>query len=66
MTDDAGKVAVRHHLKLEKRNDAGELYETVELDADDQGTITKAKVTQRKEHLAPDDAYARDIPLDQE
>ena len=52
----AAAITIAQHVRLEKRNDKGELFEVVEVEVDAAGT--RAKVTQRKPGLAPDEAYA--------
>jgi hypothetical protein len=58
MSGDQQELKVEHRFKLEKRNDVGELYEVVEVAADERGRVKTAKVTHRKPGLAPPEAYA--------
>jgi hypothetical protein len=64
-TSDGAGLALKEHSKIEKRNDDGELYEVVAFEHGTDGQ-TKMKVIYRKEGLAPREAYAWDIPLDEE
>lgn len=62
---DGTPVVVTQSLKIEKRNDAGEIYETVEVEVGPDN-IPRARVVLRREGLAPDDAYAWGIPKKEE
>ena len=59
MADEQNRVVVAEHIKLEKRNEAGELYEVVEVEADASGV--RAKVVHRKPGLASAEEYAQSV-----
>ena len=64
MTDEP-KLGMSHHFKIETRNPDGEVFEVVEINADDSGQVTAAKVTERKHGLAPPEAYATEISAEE-